>query len=106
MTATTKPSGFSVRDILELPEVKPANQGSCPKRSSPLPRALDLSDVTIPALCYGGLCPDTNYSRWLASEIIPAYAALRKYRFLISLLTTKFHDILSQTRKALCVPNS
>lgn len=80
MTASTKPSGFSVRDILELPEVKSSNEGSGPKRSSPIPRALDLSDVTIPALCYGaGLCPDTTYSRWLASEIIPAYAALRKY---------------------------
>ncbi|CAL1276938.1 unnamed protein product [Larinioides sclopetarius] len=70
MTATTKPSGFSVRDILELPEQK------ADRRTSPVPRALDLSDVTLPAFCYGGLCPDVTYSRWLASEIIPAYAAL------------------------------
>nr|BBD75280.1 vnd2 protein [Parasteatoda tepidariorum] len=77
MTATTKPSGFSVRDVLELPEVKNANPSSSPNpRTSPVPRALDLSDVTLPALCYSSFCPDTSYSRWLASEIIPAYAAL------------------------------
>ncbi|KAG8183578.1 hypothetical protein JTE90_025136 [Oedothorax gibbosus] len=66
--SASKPSSFSVKDILELPEAK-GGRG----------RALDLSDVTLPAaLCYGGLCPEVTYSRWLASEIIPAYAALRE----------------------------
>ncbi|XP_054715416.1 homeobox protein Nkx-2.3-like [Uloborus diversus] len=70
MTTTTKPSGFSVRDILELPDKNQQRSGS------PLPRALDLSDVTLPAFCYGGLCPESTYTRWLASEILPNYAAL------------------------------
>ncbi|GFW36133.1 uncharacterized protein TNCV_4929961 [Trichonephila clavipes] len=89
MTASTKPSGFSVRDILELPEQKGGEKGAG-RRTSPVPRALDLSDVTLPALCYGGLCPDVTYSRWLASEIIPAYAALRKYALLLYLFHSKF----------------
>lgn len=72
--ASTKPSSFSVKDILDLPEGK----GGQRTTRSPAPRPLDLSDVTLPAFCYGGLCPDVTYSRWLASEIIPAYAALRE----------------------------
>ncbi|XP_076311491.1 uncharacterized protein LOC143225619 [Tachypleus tridentatus] len=87
MSVTAKPSSFSVKDILDLPEVK---QTSSPVRSgdslvsslvSSAPVALDTSlpeaSFSYPSFCYNGICADSPYVRWLSSaEVLSSYTSL------------------------------
>lgn len=101
-TSSAKPSSFSVRDILDLPEAKsPCSLiNNTPVSSAPsLPvvsTTIDgLSECPLPyganPVNYGGLFPE-HFPRYLtnASEDISAYSGSCKFTFIYLFLINRF----------------